>query len=228
MNRLATVWYDLASLSVKAASGTLALQDVVTIARLVVLANSQEKSAMEAIGHDVRALVQGPFNAAMLHLEDAQRDGRTKSERRESFQKCKDCLYQAHGQETTQLHRKVIISYYIAVCWIALGDAGAAHEWFSRAYDFLTTYAEKSQQYLNINVVFVGNIYTIPIALGIWAYCYYRRKSKIRGEVQPAGFADIIAALEKLRTTEQGRMLIASPNANQLDSIRWLAKLAHP
>jgi hypothetical protein len=217
------VWLDLASLAVKAGSGTLGPEDIATIARLVVLANSREKSALAAIGQDIRALVEGPFNAAMLHLEDAQRPGRSEPERRESFQKCRDCLYQAHSHEATRSYRQVIISYYIAACWIASGDASAATTWFSRAYDSLITYAGESRQYIKAAYL-SPTVFVSPFPVSV--YRYYTRKAKIRGEAKAARFAEIVTALEKLRTTRPDSMHTASPSAEQLESIRWLAELA--
>ena len=104
---------------------------IVTNALSSILQNNSEQ--LDAVSADIRALVEGPYNAGMVFLEEANAPHRSGRDQRDFITKARDKFIEAYAQERDQF-RKAQIEYAIGNCWTLLGSNEDAKIWFEKAH----------------------------------------------------------------------------------------------
>jgi hypothetical protein len=104
---------------------------IVTNALSSILQNKSEH--LDAVSANIRALVEGPYNAGMVFLEEANAPHRSGRDQRDFITKARDKFIEAYAQERDQF-RKAQIEYEIGNCWTLLGSNEDAKIWFQKAH----------------------------------------------------------------------------------------------
>jgi len=106
--------------------------DIVIEAVKYVIATNRK---LDIINEKVDAIVQGPFNTGLLHLEDVSKQDRTTDERIASIGKAKDYFYEAYGKELREPKRKALIAFKIGTCYAFLKKRNDTLYWYEKAYN---------------------------------------------------------------------------------------------
>jgi hypothetical protein len=127
---------DAAGVGLQGASwGGLAPVAMALILGQLYAVQQQQTKLLKSIQRDVKALVEGPYNAGVTHLEDAQKKHRTFEERRSLIIKARDKFVEARGnQQNLDPFYRAIVEREIGLCWFLCGSWIDAKDWFERSF----------------------------------------------------------------------------------------------
>jgi hypothetical protein len=99
---------------------------------------------LDELKHDVRLLVQGPFNAGLVYLQDAAEPNGSVKHRRQCIQGALDKFTDAMGiQFTEQSLARAYAAVYRGICWILLGSDDMGEKWLRDGFHYGLTYTEQ-------------------------------------------------------------------------------------
>ncbi|NEP89389.1 MAG: hypothetical protein F6K18_22550 [Okeania sp. SIO2C2] len=154
--------------------------DLVSFANLLIAFGVSISEKEDKISKKLDKLIGGPFKTALLHLEDASDNDRSKSGVLQSYEKAKDEFYRAKGNLDENLAddkcKLAIIDYYIGNCRSALNESAATIS-FNSSCSFAIEYtkiAMKAKNRALLNYCYSSDmaIITGPISMTIFGWSY--------------------------------------------------------
>lgn len=109
----------------------------VTILRTAVKGQDEVPQQLEQIQEDAEAIRKGPYSTGVEYLKQAEFLSRSYGNQqdyiRQSISDAVGKFMEAHSLAEDQFSRAVT-EYYLATCWVLLGNKELATNWFQRAH----------------------------------------------------------------------------------------------
>lgn len=172
---LAAAGIDVAAAMATASANPAAVANAtIRLVKLILEAEDAQADLLSTIDSNVRLIRDGPFNTAMLHLEDAAfADG--PAEARAALEHARLALYQAHSNAAEAADR-ALVEFHIGLVWLAQGQRNNARRFLCMSHD---TIAPIVREYAEVAGVtgsrfreFSRGDWIATASLGMWYLAY--------------------------------------------------------
>jgi len=180
----------------------------------------EEVDKLKELSQDVRSLIEGPFETAMLYVRDASKSDRTAKESEVDWQNARKYLYEAYGQEKVS-NRRALIAFHIGSCWLVLGRQNDAREWYEKAFRHVVE--EACESGIEVNQRRWGRPRGIAdhVITGVLEYwSWSRAKRAMETRLRPTSFVQIHDALRDLSNGPLKPLLVLSDD--EKEPLDWI------
>lgn len=88
------------------------------------------QNPLDELKYEIRMLIQGPFNAGLVYLQDAAEPNRSPEDRRQCIERALDKFTDAMGiQLTQQSLARAYAAVYRGICYMILGSSEMGEKW---------------------------------------------------------------------------------------------------